>query len=80
MTTQAQTEQARKLYQEYKSDYRFCGFNKAAFWQRVRRLAKQVNSGTNWDAFMYLTYIETREGIDLTFAGEASKSPATIKS
>ena len=64
MTT---TEKARQLYKEFKNDYHFAGYNKNAFQQRVRRLAHQVNSTKDWDAFMYLKFIETRLGIDLRF-------------
>jgi len=61
-------EKAHKLYLEYRKEYHFAGFNQSAFHQRVRRLAKKVCPEKDWDAFMYLKYIETRMGTIFLFA------------
>ncbi len=70
-------EKARKLYIEYRQEYHVAGFNQSAFHQRVRRLAKQVSSEKDWDAFMYLKYIETRMNAIFSFAdkGDLYRAP-----
>ncbi len=60
------TEKAKKLYNEFKNEYRFAGFNQSAFKQRLRRLATQVGQD-EYDAWMYLKVIETRLEMSLSF-------------
>ena len=67
---QTPEDKARELYREYRREYHFAGFNQRAFEQRVRRLARSLNGRSNWNAYMYLTYIATRAGWELTFKVE----------
>lgn len=62
-------ERARELYLEFRREYYLAGFNQTAFNQRARRLAKKISPDNDWDAYMYMKYIETRLEIAFTFDG-----------
>lgn len=66
-------EKARKLYIEYRQGYHFAGFDQSAFRRRVKRLAKQVDPEKDWDAYMYLKYVETRMNAIFSFAEPIDK-------